>query len=345
MEALFQLCHLDRGPGRALLDATTSQGFSRQVAQQGLQAELNAWTAPGALDRVREELPADLATEERPRAVLIIAARTLPASTMRAVLMARMLDARVLLKPAKNQEAIAMAIASADPAVEVRPFHREDGPALRQAIDDVDTVVTLGTDATIAAVKAQVPAHKTFVGYGHRVSAGWLDTLDDDAAIGLARDLCAWDQAGCLSPHVIWTCANVSHAQRAIAEAVRTIEGQLPMTLDRAGARARHHATTLAEMVGSRISTPTAEVLTLDDSNFRPSPGWRTLWVLPAKKAALQMIQSQLSTLAWYGTASPPPSLDGVRICRPGEMQRPPLHWQHDGRPNLTPMLINRVHN
>lgn len=339
MEALFRLGDLDHGPGRALLKATVSQGFSEAVAVAGLRAELEAWRAPGALDQVRAELPPELAPERRPRAVLIIAARTLPVSTMRAVLMARLLDARVLLKPASGQTNLAQAIADADPAVEVRPFSAQDTDALRRAIEEVDTVVVLGSDATVAAVGAHVPAPKTFVGYGHRVSAGWIHTLTEATAAGLARDLCAWDQAGCLSPQVVWVRGDLDQARRAIAAAVRRVEVDLPMSLPPEAARARHVSITLAEMIGTREATATAEILTAPDGPFRSSPGWRTLWLLPADRDAMARVAPQLSTLAYAGEERDRPNLPGVRICAPGEMQRPPLTWPHDGRPNLTPLL------
>ena len=122
---LAALHDLTRGPGRALLKATVAIGFSEPVARAGLDAELAAWTEEG-FSAVRAELNDDVAPSRVPSTVLVVAASTLPASTLRAVLMARLLGARVLLKPATGQAAIAEAIAAADPAVTVRAFGSTD---------------------------------------------------------------------------------------------------------------------------------------------------------------------------------------------------------------------------
>lgn len=337
---LEALADLERGPGRALLEATAALGFSEAVARAGLEAEFAAWRAPGAVDAVLSELPADLDPARRPAAVLVIAAGTLPASTLRQVLMARLLGARVLLKPASGQEPVAAAIAAADPAVAVRAFASSDAAALAVAVADVDAVVVLGSDATCAAVAAAVPADKAFVGYGHRLSVAWLDEATPEALAGLAEDLCAWDQAGCLSPQVVWTREEPAAVLPRLAAAVRRVEAALPMALPDGAGRARSVARTLGLMQGAVAETASALLVALPAAGFRGSPGARTLWVLPAAVGALAPVAPHLSCLAFAGDpARRPPVEAGVRVCSPGEMQRPPLAWPHDGRANLLGML------
>lgn len=321
-----------------LLAATIEQGFSEPVARAGLSAELDAWTQPGAIDAVLAELPADLDAARLPRSVLVIAARTLPASTMRAVLMARLLGAAVVLKPAGGQRAIADALATADPGVQVADFASSDVVERDRHIDAVDAIVVLGSDATIAAVRAATPDTKAFVGYGHRVSAAWLEAPDDDALAGLATDLCAWDQAGCLSPQVAWIAnGDPEPVATRLAAIVRERERTLPMILDPAGARQRAAALARAQMLGTAHQTDTTVLATLPQPGFVASPGQRFLWLLPADEAALTAIAPHLSALSVCGAAPELP--DHVRRCAPGQLQRPPLMWPHDGRPNLTPLL------
>ena len=335
---LLTLSNLEHGAGRALLDATVAMGFSREVAREGLNAELHAWTRAGALEAVVDELPQDLDPARRPEGVLVIGARTLPASMMRATLMARLLGAKVLLKPASGQAALAHALASADPEVTVAAFSSDDLQALAAAVDDVDAVVVLGSDETVRTVRAHVPATKAFVGYGHRLSVAWLDAADEAALVGVARDLCAWDQAGCLSPQVVWTRESPASVAPRIAEAVRRIEADLPMQLPDSAAPARRTARTYAEMMGEVFETETALVCALETSAFRASPGHRFVWVLPASTEALSAIQGHVSTVGISGRLRAP--IPGrVRRCPLGEMQRPSLTWAHDGLPNLIPML------
>jgi len=335
---LLDLNDLDAPHGRRLLEATVAMGFSEPVARAGLTAELDAWASPGALEAVCRELPGDLDDARTPASVLVIGARTLPASLMRAVLMARLLGARVCIKPASGTEALAEALAAVDPAVSLSPFLSDDLEARAAAIAAADSVVVLGSDETVASVRAAVPEDRGFVGYGHRLSVAWLDRDDEDALTGLAHDLCAWDQAGCLSPQVAWVTGDPQRLVRRLADAVRAVEATLPMTLPASASHARTSAKTYAEMMGSAVQTETALLATLPTSAFRASPGYRALWVLPADRAALEAVAAHLSTVGVSGEA-PEDLPAGVRVCAVGEMQRPPLSWLHDGRPNLLDML------
>ena len=335
---LLTLSDLDAGPGRALLDATVAMGFSYPVARAGLDAELQAWTEAGALDSVLAELPGDLEPSRRPASVLIIGARTLPASMMRATLMARLLGARVHIKPASGQADLGRALALADPEVRLEDFSSGDEEALQAAIAKADAVVVLGSDETVRAVRGHMPDTKPFVGYGHKLSVAWLDRVDQHALWGLAHDLCAWDQAGCLSPQVVWTSGEPEAVALDLADAVRSIEAALPMVLPDAAVASRRTARTYAEMVGAVVETDTALICALPTATFRPSPGHRVLWVCPAAPDVLNTLGQHISTIGISGALGVPLP-EGVRRCALGQMQRPPLTWMHDGQPNLLPML------
>ncbi len=316
---LAALFDLDHGPGHRLLWATRAMGFSEAVARAGLRAELDAW---------REgQWPAPPWGEaER---VLIIAARTLPVSAMRHVAVARRAGQRVHLRTASGQETLGWAIAAADPEVEVREFRSDDQEALDRAIAEVDAVAVLGSDATVQAVRARVPESKGFRGFGHALSAAWLGTLELDALRGLSRDLIAWDQAGCLSPQVAWSKAPVLEAIDKLASQVIRIEEQLPMLVSPERHQAHHTARALGTAMGGKvIITSNTHLVALPDPTFRPSPGFRTLYVLPMKGAKPQALGRHLACLGVSGR--PPRGLDKrVRICRLGQMQRPPLSWIH----------------
>lgn len=343
MTTLLALTDLDHGPGGALLEATIAMGFSPPVARAGLLAELDAWQAPGAVAAVLAEVPADLPAAALPSRVLVIASRTLPASTLRAVLMPRLLGAHVLLKTASGQEELAAVLAAADPAISPRPFASTDLVGRAAALAEAEAVVVLGSDATIDDVRAHTPAGVPFVGYGHRVSAAWVAAPDDDAAAGLAADLLAWDQAGCLAPQLVWCAGDPVDLAARVAAAVTAREAELPMALPVDAARARRAAETLATMRGGQVfGTATARIATLPDPAFRASPGHRFLWVLPADEDALRAALPVLSTLAGDAPAGVPLP-EHVRRCALGEMQRPPLDWRHDGLPNLLPMLRQAV--
>jgi hypothetical protein len=75
---------------------------------------------------------------------------------------------------------------------------------------EADCVTATGSDETLAAIRATLPTQTRFLGYGHRVSFGFVAA---DALFGrngkrivaaAADDVVAWDQLGCLSPHVFY---------------------------------------------------------------------------------------------------------------------------------------------
>jgi hypothetical protein len=335
--SLLQLKNLDEGPGKTLLDATQAIGFSKEVAQAGLLAEFDAWEQPGAMEALSRRIEL-LDAEACPKNVLLIAAGTLPVSTLRHVLFARSLGANVLLKCATGQEWVGDAIGQVDPGVLATPFSRDDVGALRGAIDQVDTVVALGSDESLDDIKGHVPFHKTFVGYGHRVSAAWVSSPTEAHLQGLAEDLLMWDQAGCLSPQVLWTHESPTEVANARAKRIEHIEHRFPRVLSPWAARERHASVAFGHMRGQVSQTDTSTLIALSESSFRPSPRHRLLWVLPANEDALQAVVPQLSTLALHGTLGldlPP----HVRVCEPGSMQRPSLEWKQDGEDPLTALL------
>ncbi|HEY5040729.1 MAG TPA: acyl-CoA reductase, partial [Verrucomicrobiae bacterium] len=75
---------------------------------------------------------------------------------------------------------------------------------------EADCVTATGSDETLAAIRAQLPAKVRFLGHGQRVSFGFVarEVLRDEeiAAVvaSAADDVVAWDQNGCLSPHAIY---------------------------------------------------------------------------------------------------------------------------------------------
>jgi hypothetical protein len=73
-----------------------------------------------------------------------------------------------------------------------------------------ECVTVTGADATLAAVQARLPRHVRFVGHGQRVSFGFItrEVLREESIAEIisraADDVVAWDQNGCLSPHVFY---------------------------------------------------------------------------------------------------------------------------------------------
>jgi hypothetical protein len=336
--SLFDLSDLERGPGAALLRQTCAMGFSEPVARLGLQAEFEAWQVPGAVDQVLEEV-VGVDPGRIPREVLIIGAATLPVSTLRACLMARLLGAQVRLKTASGLEGLAQAISQSDPGVISDCFSSTDQAALDRALESADTVVALGSDATLAAIGERLATRHTFVGYGHRVSAAHLQDPEDHELTALAHDLLAWDGQGCLSPSVIWTNHDLEDTAQTLLKELERLEAELPFTPSAEMAHARYVAEALGAMGGAVLGGATTRLILKDEPTFIPSPASRVVHVLPDRGAPWRDLGVSLSTLGCSEASEAAPAHDTARRCALGQMQRPVLDWPHDGRPNLLPML------
>ena len=75
---------------------------------------------------------------------------------------------------------------------------------------EAQCVTATGSDETLNALRHRLPPKVRFLGYGHRVSFGFLskEALDGyrtkKIVAHAASDVVAWNQLGCLSPHVFY---------------------------------------------------------------------------------------------------------------------------------------------
>src|SRR5438093_6288151 len=75
---------------------------------------------------------------------------------------------------------------------------------------EADCVTATGSDDTLMEIRGHLPAHVRFLGYGHRVSFGFVarEVLSSHGARKIAAhaaaDVVAWNQLGCLSPHLFY---------------------------------------------------------------------------------------------------------------------------------------------
>ncbi len=239
---------------------------------------------------------------------------------------------------------------------------------LEQALfDEADCVTATGSDETLAAIRQRLPAKVRFLGYGHRVSfayvaGGALTGLQARKTAGeAAADVTAWNQQGCLSPHVIYVEQGGGVPPELFAsllaeELERREEseprGDLPVEAAAAIAsrrafyevRAAHSPDTRHWC--SRNSTAWTVVYEADP-RFQPSCLNRFIYVKGVKDLteALQNAESIRSQVSTVGLAAPEDKeralatelarWGAARVCRLGRMQEPPLAWRHDGRPAM----------
>ncbi len=235
---------------------------------------------------------------------------------------------------------------------------------------EADCVSVTGSDETVAAVRSKLPIKTRFLGYGTRVSFAFLtrEALAADTkgfAKLAARDIAAWDQQGCLSPHVIYVESGGKatpelFAQRLSEEldALEEHQPRAPLSTAEAAAiatrrsfyeiRAAHSPET--QMWASTNSTAWT-VIFEGDPRFQVSCLNRFVYVKPVADLshalqAAEMVRDKTSTVAIGSTAAQSNDLaiqlahwGATRICPLGEMQNPPLTWRHDGRPPLADLV------
>jgi hypothetical protein len=142
--------------------------------------------------------------------------------------------------------AIAIAV-SASTSVQVRASRRD--PALAEALharapelfeltaklqpEPGEHLWAYGSDATLADVRASLPAGVWFHRHGAGFGAAVVDAgaWSPSAARALALDTALFDQRGCLSPRVVCVLGNLAQARdvaRAIARELVALEVELP---------------------------------------------------------------------------------------------------------------------
>ncbi|MEI9865732.1 MAG: acyl-CoA reductase [Limisphaerales bacterium] len=233
---------------------------------------------------------------------------------------------------------------------------------------EADCVTATGSDETLSAIQAQLPVRTRFLGHGHRVSFAFVageDLFGSSAKKIVARaadDVVAWNQLGCLSPHVIYVQLGGEVSPEQFAELLadeldkreRTEpRGELPaedaaMIASRRGiyeVRAAHSPETTRHWC-SKDSTAWTVVYEAD-ARFQMSCLNRFVYVkaVSSLTAALQGADDIRGKVSTVGIAVPEDKAQEIatqlarwgatRICPLGQMQNPPLAWRHDGRPAL----------
>lgn len=231
---------------------------------------------------------------------------------------------------------------------------------------EADCVTATGSDATLTSVRHRLPQHVRFLAYGHRVSFGYI-TPDVLARFELKKtlsavvtDIIAWNQLGCLSPHVYYVEHGAIGAERfaeMLAGELATVEAVEPrgeIGIEEATSiaskrgiyeirAASSNDTRLWKSEGSTAWTVVYEA----DPQFQLSCLNRFIYVKPVADIAEALrcadaVRGKVSTVALGASGDKAQELAtqlarwGVtRICKPGHMQNPPLTWRHDGRPAL----------
>jgi hypothetical protein len=380
----------------ALAHGPTQLGFSRPTLERGLDAFWRQFTAENFHALLEQELGEmrrldDLVASETERAgdraaiatgpelLVHIAAGNIPNSTLMSMVLGLLTRSAQFVKCARGTALLPRLFAHSihdydsklATCLEVAEWRGGHATLEEALFAQADWVTATGRDETLKAIREKLPARVRFVGYGHRVSFGYvasdvLTALHAKKLVGRAADdVVAWDQLGCLSPHVFYVQSGgamspIQFAEQLAAELSRReiseprgrLSPELAATIASRRAiyeiRAAHALETY--LWHSKDSTAWTVVCEAD-SRFPVSCLNRFIYVKPVSNltAVLQSADAMRGHISTVGIAVPEHQAGEVaiqlarwgatRICPIGQMQNPPLTWRHDGRPTLGDLI------
>jgi hypothetical protein len=219
---------------------------------------------------------------------------------------------------------------------------------------EAEAIVVFGSDATVQDLSQKILPTQRFLVHGHKISLGLIwGRCNEQLAEGIANDVFAFDQLGCLSPQFFYVAGDSAEfasqlskllkhqrakpgtagkEQPGIAAALRAFREEWKFRA------ATEHGVFLWESLGNM-----GWVVVHDpDFGLVANPLHRTIFIKPMPpdaELALSPLRRLISTIGLYPVNRESINL-GVRsgaqrICPIGQMQSPPLTWHHDGWPAL----------
>lgn len=381
---LFRRLALSEGPA-----ATT---FSRPTLETGLDAFFKSLTAEAFQALLEQDLghaerldqfttTAQMPTAQRasiaiaPDLLVHIAAGNLPNPILTSIILGVLMRSAQFVKCGSGAALLprlfAHSVYHADPklgaCLEIAEWPGGKSDLEHALFEQAGCITATASDETLAALRGRVPAKIRFLGFGFCVSFAYIA---HEVLTGLharriieraARDIVAWNQLGCLSPHVIYVqsggALSADQFAEMLAEALAEFEVLEPRAepgVDAAAAissrrsiyelRADHSPDT--RIWASKNSTAWTVVYEADP-RFQISCLNRFIYVKEVKDLtqALQSADSVRGKVSTVGLAAPEHKAQelatelarwgATRVCPLGQMQNPPLSWHHDGRPAL----------
>lgn len=380
----FRQLALARGPAQL--------GFSTETLAAGLDAYFRRLTAAELRALLRQDLgheqrldrlvpPAGEACPDRaaiahgPELLVQVTAGRLPNATLTGIVLGLLVRSAQFIKCASGTSLIprlfAHSLREIEPKLsscleiaEWKGGHHELESAL---FAEADCVRAMGNDDTIDSLRRHVPGQARFLGYGHRVSFGYV-TREALTAGNLTRltdacaaDVAAWDQLGCLSPHVIYVETGSRQSPLKFAETLAAALANRERLEPRGGLSVAD-----AAHIASRRGFYEVRAANSNDTALWSSPG-STAWTVVYENeprfqlsclnrfvyvkaiadveqalAGVDAVRGKVSTVGVAAAGLRQQELAhrfarwGItRVCPLGEMQQPPLTWRHDGRPEL----------
>ena len=354
-----------------------SSGYAPRLLDESLRRFFRRLSAPRLRRVVRRELRPRTGELIRPaRLTWVTAAGNVPVASLSALILATLAGAPCLYKPASAEPILptlyARSLAESAPSLANRLAvigWRGGDADLESALGRLaETVIAFGSDAALESLRSRIAPGAVWCGFGHRYSIACVTSagMTAAAARGTARDVCAYDQQGCMSP-LLCFCAADSSATAAFGERLALALARLsrrwprrPLSLGEAAAIRRWRAgVELRAALGRGRQWLSEELLgwtvaLLPEADLRDAGRDRSLVLISVSgeddlAARLRPGEGRLSTASlacapeersrWTQRLL---TLGATRLCAPGRMQFPNPLAPHEGR-SLCASLIRRI--
>jgi acyl-CoA reductase-like NAD-dependent aldehyde dehydrogenase len=354
---------------RAVAEAPGPSGFSEAMLNEAIDLTFGVLTTEALTELVDRELKNRRAVG--PPVITHFLAGNVPPPGIVSICCGLLLRSGNIVRVSSNDpvfpklfiESLREVDADLADCVAVLDWPKEETALTQAAMAEANAIIAYGSDTTIAELRKLAPAAAQFLGYGHRVSFGVIAKeamIDKELAEAAAFDASVYDQQGCLSPHVFYVEKGAREFAAALAEAMAAYQARVPrgkLTMEEAVAIAQlRQAYEFRSASDRRVAVWAGEGWTviLDDKpEFTPSCLNRTIFVKPIDDLErvldnAQCLTGKISTVGLSpmdertkAFASKLAQMGVRRVCPIGQMQRPPLSWHHDGRPNLADLVCS----
>jgi hypothetical protein len=317
--------------------ASLSDGLSAPMAAFCLERACGAIT--------REALAQALAQPgSAPTRAAVVAARGVFTAPLEWVSLLAAAGAEVLLKVPAAAPSFGQAVAEAFglQGLPVEATTARDLPA-------VDALVAMGGDEAVASLASRHARARLSL-HGHRFSLAVVRGSSDALARELALDALLYDGRGCFTPVAVLhtgTPAQASELRDRLALALPELARRLPPgPMDPMLGPEWRRRTGLARALGTLRPEASPSTALLDAGLFEAAalPGF-----LPVHPCAHDTLADLLGPwrpwLAACATdhehSAPLLTMGFERLCRPGQLQLPPLLRPHGGREMLRPLMLH----
>lgn len=313
-----------------------------------------------------------------PPLLMVVNAGNVPGVAVTAVLRALLVRSGVLCKAPREEPGLLALLArsleaedallGASLATTWWPGENEE-PTGAAWVKHAGKVIVYGGDDAVMSVRSRTPADTDVFVYGPKLGVGVVlpDAADGagEAAAGLARDVCAYEQQGCVSPRLVYVvgAAPDRFAARLGQEMEREV-GRLPrpparpeeaVAIRSLRAEAEFRGYGEAEggegsrVLGSREDLSWTVLVGGDPAPV--SEGLRrvvravSVPDLDRLETALAPLEGRIQAIGYAGRkglgemAEVAIRLGVARVAPFGTVAWPPADWRHDGRHQILPLL------